>query len=245
MRFLWLLALSLALAQGVPTTSNPYLKGVGYVEAMLFPNVRALAWELPYVYCLEVLKAIDDGRIAKEEALERVERLHTARFPSGVYLATPMGTALQACLTVAGSLSELTRDAFEGGTKSRYLKAFLPTLRPTLVVPAQVRRPEDIRGWRVRLVLQDGGGKELAALGHHDFIPLIYAKGGQWVGRVAYYFWAPPNEWVGFAIQGPGSMEAGERFLKAVSQAHQVAFMVERGKRETYVVSPKRFPNLW
>ena len=52
-------------------------------------------------------------------------------------------------------------------------------------------------------------------------------------------------EWVGFAIQGPGSMEAGERFLKAVSQAHQVAFVVERGKRETYVVSPGRFPNLW
>jgi hypothetical protein len=43
MRFPWLLALSLVLAQGVPTTSNPYLKGVGYVEAMLLPNVRALA----------------------------------------------------------------------------------------------------------------------------------------------------------------------------------------------------------
>mgnify|MGYP000517447299 CR=1 FL=1 len=241
MRFLWLAVFSVALAQGVPKTASPYLKGLGYVEALLFPNYGPYL-ELPAVYCVDVLRLIHEGKLALEEALDRVERLHRARFPSGAHLASPMGLALEACLKLGGSL-----DRVLWGRDWPALKELMLGMVPSFVVPARVGRLEEIRSWKARIVLQDGQGKELASLPHLNFVPLLRSEGRSYVGHVVYRFWEPMTRVAGgWELQGPGTWREGEIFLRAVGKAHQVAFVVDRGgKRETYVISPKRFPDLW
>ncbi len=241
MRLLWLAVFSLALAQGVPRTSNPYLKGAGYVEALLFPNYGPYL-DLPAVYCLDVLRLIQDGALTPEQALGRVERFHRARFPSGASLDTPMGMALEACLKLGGSLERVLL-----GGDWPALEGLMLGMVPSLAIPARVSRLEEVRGWKARVILQDGQGKELASLPHLNFFPLLRSEGRGYVGHVVYRFWEPMTRVAGgWELQGPGTWREGESFLRAVGKAHQVAFVVDRGgKRETYVISPKRFPDLW
>lgn len=169
-------------------------------------------------YCQEALDALYAGQTTVDALLARVERFHRVRFPSGVYFTTSMGLALEACLKV--------------GLRSDLLLSFVPQL----VVPVSLRDPTAIKGWKAFLEALDAKGQVLASLFHLDFTPLVYPEGQSYRGHVVYTFW-------GGAVFGPRPPES---FYEAAGRAHAIRLRLERGgKRESYPLSPERYPDLW
>lgn len=169
-------------------------------------------------YCQEALEGLYSGRANVEALLARVERFHRVRFPSGVYFTTSMGLALEACLKV--------------GLRSDLLLSSVPQL----VVPVSLRDPTAIKGWKAFLEVLDAKGQVLASLSHLDFTPLVYPEGQSYRGHVVYTFW-------GGAVFGPRPPES---FYEAAGRAHAIRLRLERGgKRESYPLSPERYPDLW